>query len=114
MFNNDVNLGVAKIKVIGVGGAGSNAVNRMIDKGITSAEFVAVNTDKQALMLSKVPLENRLQIGEKATKGLGAGSQPEVGEAAAEESREQIEQICENVDLLFIAAGMGGGVTPIG
>ena len=109
MFNNDVNLGVAKIKVIGVGGAGSNAVNRMIDKGITSAEFVAVNTDKQALMLSKVPLENRLQIGEKATKGLGAGSQPEVGEAAAEESREQIEQICENVDLLFIAAGMGGG-----
>lgn len=109
MFEDISNLGVAKIKVIGVGGAGNNAVNRMIEKQITSAEFVAINTDKQALMLSKVPLENRIQIGEKITKGLGAGSQPELGEAAAEENREQIEAICENVDLLFIAAGMGGG-----
>ncbi len=109
MFEETANLGVAKIKVIGVGGAGNNAVNRMIEKGIVSAEFVAINTDKQALMLSKVPVENRLQIGEKITKGLGAGSQPELGEAAAEENREQIEAICEGVDLLFIAAGMGGG-----
>ena len=109
MFENNNNLGVAKIKVIGVGGAGNNAVNRMIEKGITSAEFVAINTDKQALMLSKVPIENRIQIGEKITKGLGAGSQPELGEAAAEENKEQIESICEGVDLLFIAAGMGGG-----
>ena len=109
MFENNGNLGVAKIKVIGVGGAGNNAVNRMIEKGIVSAEFVAVNTDKQALMLSKVPLENRLQIGEKVTKGLGAGSQPELGEAAAEENRAEIEALCEGVDLLFIAAGMGGG-----
>jgi len=108
MFNND-DLSVAKIKVIGVGGAGNNAVNRMIEKGISSAEFVAINTDKQALMLSKAPLENRIQIGEKITKGLGAGSQPELGEAAAEESKEEIEKICEGVDLLFIAAGMGGG-----
>lgn len=109
MFEDTSNLGVAKIKVIGVGGAGNNAVNRMIEKGITSAEFVAINTDKQALMLSKVPLENRLQIGEKITKGLGAGSQPELGEAAAEENKADIERICEGVDLLFIAAGMGGG-----
>ena len=109
MFENNNNLGVAKIKVIVVGGAGNNAVNRMIEKGITSAEFVAINTDKQALMLSKVPIENRIQIGEKITKGLGAGSQPELGEAAAEENKEQIESICEGVDLLFIAAGMGGG-----
>ena len=109
MFENSGNLGVARIKVIGVGGAGNNAVNRMIEKGIVSAEFVAINTDKQALMLSKVPLENRLQIGEKVTKGLGAGSQPELGEAAAEENRAEIEALCEGVDLLFIAAGMGGG-----
>ena len=109
MFENDNTMSVAKIKVIGVGGAGSNAVNRMIENGITSAEFVAVNTDKQALMLSKVPLENRIQIGEKITKGLGAGSQPELGEAAAEENREKLEELCDGVDLLFIAAGMGGG-----
>ena len=109
MFEHDNTMSVAKIKVVGVGGAGSNAVNRMIDKGITSAEFVAVNTDKQALMLSKVPVENRIQIGEKITKGLGAGSQPELGEAAAEENRAKLEEICEGVDLLFIAAGMGGG-----
>ncbi len=109
MFENYENTSIAKIKVIGVGGAGNNAVNRMIEKGITSAEFVAINTDKQALMLSKAPFENRIQIGEKITKGLGAGSQPELGEAAAEESKEVIEKLCEGVDLLFIAAGMGGG-----
>lgn len=109
MSEYNENLSVAKIKVVGIGGAGNNAVNRMIDKGITTAEFVAINTDKQALLLSKAPYENRIQIGEKATRGLGAGSQPELGEAAAEESKEVIEQICDGVDLLFIAAGMGGG-----
>ncbi len=109
MFVNDGDLKVAKIRVIGVGGAGNNAVNRMIDKGITSADFYALNTDKQALMLSRVPEENRIQIGQQITKGLGAGSEPELGEQAAEETREEIEAICEGVDLLFIAAGMGGG-----
>lgn len=109
MFVDDGNMKVAKIRVIGIGGAGNNAVNRMIDKGITSADFVAINTDRQALMLSRVPVENRIQIGENATKGLGAGSQPELGEQAAEETKEEIERVCEGVDLLFIAAGMGGG-----
>jgi len=109
MFQDDGDLRVARIKVIGVGGGGNNAVNRMIENGITSAEFFAVNTDKQALMLSKVPLENRVQIGEELTKGLGAGSQPELGESAAEESKEELAALCDNCDLLFIAAGMGGG-----
>lgn len=109
MFVDDGNMKVAKIRVVGIGGAGNNAVNRMIDKGITSADFVAINTDRQALMLSRVPVENRIQIGENATKGLGAGSQPELGEQAAEETKAEIERVCEGVDLLFIAAGMGGG-----
>ncbi|MBQ4586869.1 MAG: cell division protein FtsZ [Clostridia bacterium] len=101
--------GVAKIKVIGVGGAGSNAVNRMIEMGIETAEFVAINTDKQALMLSRCNEENKIQIGVNATKGLGAGADPSIGEAAAEESKRTIEKAVEGVDLLFIAAGMGGG-----
>ena len=90
-------------------GAGNNAVNRMIDLNISSAQFVSVNTDKQALLLSKAPYENRIQIGEVLTKGLGAGSDPEMGEKAAEESKEAIEEAVKGVDLLFIAAGMGGG-----
>ena len=105
----DSELNICKIKVIGVGGAGNNAVNRMVDLNITSAQFAAVNTDKQALMLSKVPQENRIQIGKTLTKGLGAGSNPEVGEKAAEESKEDLEKLVDGVDLLFIAAGMGGG-----
>ena len=109
MFEDNGDLRIARIKVIGVGGGGNNAVNRMIESGITSADFYAVNTDKQTLMLSKVPMENRLQIGQQLTKGLGAGSQPELGEAAAEESKDEISAICDNTDLLFIAAGMGGG-----
>lgn len=100
---------ICKIKVIGVGGAGNNAINRMIEDGIKSAEFVAVNTDMQALMLSKADLQNRIQIGKEVTKGLGAGSYPEIGEKAAEESREEIEKLVEGVNLLFITAGMGGG-----
>ena len=109
MFEDNGDLRIAKIKVIGVGGGGNNAVNRMIESGITSADFYAINTDKQALMLSKVPMENRLQIGQQLTKGLGAGSQPELGEAAAEESKDELEAIIKGTDLLFIAAGMGGG-----
>lgn len=102
-------LNICKIKVIGVGGAGSNAVNRMIELDIKSAQFACVNTDQQALMLSRVAPENRLSIGKNLTKGLGAGSDPEVGEKAAEESKDEIEKLVEGVDLLFIAAGMGGG-----
>ena len=109
MFEEMNNLNVCKIKVIGVGGGGNNAVNRMIDAGIHSAEFVAVNTDVQALMGSKVDVKNRIQIGKELTEGLGAGSYPEIGEKAAEESREDIEKLVEGVNLLFITAGMGGG-----
>lgn len=97
----------AVIKVMGVGGGGCNAVNSMIDSNINSAEFIAVNTDNQALLLSKA--QKCVQIGEKLTKGLGAGSNPDIGEAAAEETKEDIQAVLEGTDLLFIAAGMGGG-----
>lgn len=97
----------AKIKVIGVGGGGSNAVNRMVSYGLEGAEFIIVNTDKQALYLSNVP--QKVQIGEKLTKGLGSGANPEIGQKAAEESREELEQIIKGADLVFIAAGLGGG-----
>lgn len=109
MMDSTNNLNFAKIKVIGVGGGGNNAVNRMIEMGITTSEFACVNTDKQALMLSLCDPENRYQIGESQTKGLGAGADPTIGESAAEESKELIEEMVEGVDLLFIAAGMGGG-----
>ena len=98
---------ICKIKVIGIGGGGNNAVNRMIYAGITSAQFVAINTDKQALLMSKAP--NRLQIGEQLTRGLGAGADPEIGKKAAEESRELLEEILKDTDLVFVTAGMGGG-----
>ena len=97
----------AVIRVMGVGGGGCNAINSMIDSGVKSAEFFAVNTDNQALLLSKA--ENCIQIGAVLTKGLGAGSDPNVGEAAAEESKEEIASVLQGTDLLFIAAGMGGG-----
>ena len=97
----------AVIKVMGVGGGGCNAVNSMIESNVSSAEFISVNTDNQALLLSKA--EKCLQIGELLTKGLGAGSDPNVGEAAAEESKDQISEVLKGTDLLFIAAGMGGG-----
>ncbi len=101
---------VADIKVFGIGGGGNNAVNRMIQAGITSASFYAINTDKQALYMSLVPeRERKLQIGASLTKGLGAGANPEVGRAAAEESKEAITEILRGTDLLFITAGMGGG-----
>ena len=98
---------LANIKVIGVGGGGNNAVNRMIDAGVSGVEFIAVNCDKQCLMLSKA--EKRIQIGEKLTKGLGAGANPEIGEKAAEESRDQILESLKGADMVFVTAGMGGG-----
>ncbi len=98
---------LAKIKVIGVGGGGSNAVNRMIENGLQGVEFIAVNTDAQALHLSKA--EHKLQLGGKLTRGLGAGANPEVGKKAAEESREQLVAILSGADMVFITAGMGGG-----
>ncbi len=99
--------GPAVIKVLGVGGGGCNAINSMIDSNITSAEFIAVNTDSQALLLSKA--DKRIQIGKEATKGLGAGSDPAMGEISAEESKDIIAEELKGTDLLFIAAGMGGG-----
>lgn len=101
------NDGFAKIKVIGVGGGGNNAVNRMINNGVKSVEFIAANTDKQALKTSLAP--TKLQIGEKITKGLGAGGNPEIGEQSAQESVEEIKDVLQGSDMLFIAAGMGGG-----
>lgn len=103
----NINMNSAVIKVVGVGGGGCNAINSMISSNVSSAEFIAINTDNQALLLSKS--NNRLQIGEKLTKGLGAGSDPNIGEAAAEESKEEIVRQLQGTDLLFIAAGMGGG-----
>ena len=98
---------VVKIKVIGVGGAGNNVVNRMIDAGVGGVDFVVVNTDKQDL--NKSVCKNKIQIGEKLTGGMGAGSKPEVGKLSAEESRAQIANILEDTDMVFITAGMGGG-----
>ncbi len=99
--------GKAKIKVIGVGGAGNNAVNRMIEAGIMSAEYIVVNTDAQTLALSRT--NNRIQIGAQLTKGLGAGADPEIGRAAAEENEAELAAAIEGTDLLFITTGMGGG-----
>ena len=104
--NTEVN-SYASIKVIGVGGAGTNAVNRMVDANIQGVEFIAINTDLQSLNTSRATV--KLQIGEKITKGLGAGAKPEVGMQAAEESREEIAKLCKGADLVFITCGMGGG-----
>ena len=98
---------ICNIKVIGVGGGGNNAVNRMVNAGIKSAQFVAVNTDKQALLMSRA--SSRIQIGEKITRGLGAGADPEIGMRAAEESKEMLTEMLKDTDLVFITAGMGGG-----
>ena len=105
-INAKVNL-AARILVIGVGGGGNNAVNRMIEEGIMGVEFVCINTDKQHLLNCKAPV--CLQIGEKLTKGLGAGADPEIGKAAAEESREEITDIVKGADMVFVTCGMGGG-----
>ena len=108
MFEMDDNFEeLAKIIVVGVGGGGGNAVNNMIDSGLQGVEFVAINTDAQALLQSKA--STRIQIGEKRTRGLGAGARPEIGEAAATESREAIIESLRGADMVFITAGMGGG-----
>ena len=109
MENTYQNLGEssANIKVVGVGGAGCNAINRMIESGMQGVEFIAVNTDAQALIASKA--DQRVRIGEKATRGLGAGANPEVGRLAAEESREELRTALKEADMVFITAGMGGG-----
>lgn len=108
MLEFDTNMEeLATIKVIGVGGGGNNAVNRMIEHGVEGVEFIAVNTDAQALNLSKA--EVKVQIGSKLTRGLGAGANPEVGKKAAEESREQLEEVLQGADMIFVTAGMGGG-----
>lgn len=97
----------AQIKVVGVGGGGNNAVNRMIAAGLRGVEFIAINTDKQALFLSKA--NTKIQIGDKLTKGLGAGANPEIGEKAANESKDEIGQAIKGADMVFVTAGMGGG-----
>jgi cell division protein FtsZ len=97
----------ARIKVIGVGGAGQNAVNRMIDEGIQGVEFISANTDAQALTLSKAPL--RVRLGDKLTRGLGAGGDPEIGRKAAEESADDLYNVLKGADMVFVTAGMGGG-----
>ena len=108
MFEQDFEgASFAQIKVIGVGGAGCNAVNRMVQYGLQGVEFIAVNTDKQALSMNKG--DNKIQIGEKLTKGLGAGADPEIGRKAADESRDLIQEALRGADMVFITAGMGGG-----
>ena len=108
MLNFDVELdGFAQIKVIGAGGGGNNAVNRMVEAQLQGVEFIAVNTDKQALHTSQA--EHKIQIGEKLTRGLGAGANPEVGKRAAEESKDEIVKVLQGADMVFVTAGMGGG-----
>lgn len=107
MDTHETNNNFAAIKVVGVGGAGTNAVNRMVDSGLKGVEFIAVNTDNQALALCKA--DNKIQIGEKLTKGLGAGANPDIGQKAAEENRENIADAIKGSDLVFVTCGMGGG-----
>ena len=107
IFEDTQNTGFAKIKVVGIGGGGSNAVDRMIDNNLSGVEFVALNTDNQALSHSLAP--QVMQLGPKLTKGLGAGGNPEVGKKAAEESKAELQALLEGVDMVFITAGMGGG-----
>lgn len=108
MLNFDLETdGLAQIKVIGAGGGGNNAVNRMVEAQLKGVEFIAVNTDKQALHTSKA--EHKIQIGEKLTRGLGAGANPEVGKRAAEESKDEIVKVLQGADMVFVTAGMGGG-----
>jgi len=106
-ITSNENEAAARIIVVGVGGAGNNAVNRMVDETIGGVEFVGINTDKQALAFCKAPTV--VQIGEKVTKGLGAGAKPEVGEQAANESTDEIKQVISGADMVFVTCGMGGG-----
>ena len=107
--NNNITMmdGTATIKVIGVGGAGNNAVNRMIDAGIKGVDFIAVNTDRQALQTSRA--NTKIQIGEKITRGLGAGANPDIGAQSAEESKAEVAEVLRGADMVFVTAGMGGG-----
>ena len=107
--NNNMSMvdGTATIKVIGVGGAGNNAVNRMIEAEIKGVDFIAVNTDKQALQISKA--KTKIQIGEKITRGLGAGANPDIGAQAAEETKSEVAEALRGADMVFVTAGMGGG-----
>ena len=106
-FKADGPENVVNIKVIGIGGAGNNVVNRMVKSGTQGVEFIAINTDKQALSVSNA--DQKIQIGEKMTHGQGAGSDPDIGKRSAEESRNDIAKALENADMVFITAGMGGG-----
>jgi cell division protein FtsZ len=106
-FNQGQAEAFARIKVVGVGGGGCNAVNRMIEEGLQGVEFIAVNTDAQALMDSKA--QTRVRIGDKSTRGLGAGGNPEMGHKAAEENREELRQVLKGADMVFVTAGLGGG-----
>jgi cell division protein FtsZ len=107
MFTSPKSESFARIMVVGIGGGGSNAVNRMIEEGLAGIEFAAVNTDAQALLLSNAP--KRVRIGDKLTRGLGAGGNPEVGQRAAEESAEELYEVLKGADMIFLAAGIGGG-----
>src|SRR6266704_5969132 len=98
---------LAVIKVVGVGGGGTNAVNRMVDAGLSGVEFIAVNTDAQALMMTDADV--KIQVGAQATRGLGAGADPEIGLAAAQESRDELEEVLKGADVVFVTAGEGGG-----
>lgn len=109
MYDNNSGVNPARIKVIGVGGGGGNAVNRMVDAGMQGVDFITMNTDLQVLNLSKVDEERRVQLGASLTNGLGAGGNPSVGEKAAQESQEQIVESVKGADMVFITAGMGGG-----
>lgn len=106
-METQVQAGMANIKVVGVGGAGNNGVNRMVDAGVRGVEFISINTDKQALELSKA--SKKIQIGEKLTRGLGAGANPEIGKCSAEESRAEIAEALKGADMVFVTSGMGGG-----
>lgn len=106
-MENENQAGMATIKVVGVGGAGNNGVNRMVENGLKSVEFISINTDRQQLNVSKA--NKKIQIGEKLTRGLGAGANPEVGKCSAEESKSEIAEALKGADMVFVTAGMGGG-----
>ena len=106
MENQEMQAGTATIKVVGVGGGGGNVINRMIESGLRGVEFITVNTDRQALGLSKA--NKKIQIGDKLTRGLGAGANPEIGKCSAEESRAEIAEALKGADMVFVTSGMGG------
>ena len=109
MENQEMQAGTATIKVVGVGGGGGNVINRMIEAGLRGVEFITVNTDRQALGLSKA--NKKIQIGEKLTRGLGAGANPEIGKCSAEESKAEIAEALKGADMVFVTIGAGGGTS---